>query len=64
MTLTTEEKRAIDRREVEGRIRGLVQKCLNSMMDAKALKKEMEKYTGDRQEEGQEDIERPPDRTG
>jgi hypothetical protein len=41
LTMTQEEKQSLERKELEGRIRGWVKKYINGLMDLKAVKTEM-----------------------
>jgi hypothetical protein len=54
LTLTAEEKHALALKEMEGNIRGLVQKFLSGFIDEGVLKKEMQQYAGARQKEARE----------
>jgi hypothetical protein len=42
ITVSEEEKRAFQKRELEGRVRGYLQKCLDGVMDPERLKREIE----------------------
>jgi uncharacterized protein (UPF0335 family) len=48
--VTEEDRAAFARREMEGKIRGLVQRCLDGIMDAERLRSEMEALGEDRRE--------------
>ena len=48
--VTEEDKAAFMRREVEGKIRGILQRHLDGILDREQLQSEMEAFGGDRQE--------------
>ncbi|MFO7601576.1 MAG: hypothetical protein R6X27_17500 [Candidatus Desulfacyla sp.] len=48
--VTEEDKAAFMRREVEGKIRGILQRHLDGILDTEQLQSEMEAFGGDRQE--------------
>jgi hypothetical protein len=56
LTMSAEERKAIQRKEIEGKIRGLVQRYLDGALDLEKLRDEIAAMQGDRQSMAMESL--------